>query len=168
MKFLSIFALAAGLTAVAADAGISGNAGLEYCKGDGKDSKLQLDEVNIEPANAIRGQSVRITAKGTSKKELHTGAEVVLKFKKGIIKKTFKKPICEGEGAIQCPSKNIDTSFSQFIPEKAPAGDWKVEIKVKDGKDELACFKTKIHVDKDPEKEKKGDKEDKEDKENDQ
>lgn len=44
MKFLSLVALA---TTISAAAEIKGNAGVSYC--DGKESRLTINEINVEP-----------------------------------------------------------------------------------------------------------------------
>ncbi|KAF2171279.1 hypothetical protein M409DRAFT_18395 [Zasmidium cellare ATCC 36951] len=147
MKFLSLIALAASITAVASSA-ISGNARIEHCKDYGNDDALQLSEVNIEPSPAIRGQPIRLTAKGLSNTIINPGATMEIKVHKGVFKKTYTQQLCGGENGLDCPTNHVDFSFEEVIPKRTPHGDWKVDVKVRDGKTELACLKGKLRIEK--------------------
>lgn len=93
----------------------------------------------------LRGEAVKVTATGKSRQKLENGAEIQLKFKKGIFRKTYKQKVCEGS-KMKCPSKDFDVEFEEHVGHSVPDGSYDVEVKVtNDGKD-LACLKGKVDI----------------------
>lgn len=163
MKFFSILTWATCLTAVTSKQ-VTGNSGVSYCKGDGSNYKLQLSDVDITPNPPVkyilpspfpqsiqlttsphRGQSITITAQGHSRAPLRKGVYMEMKFKKSIISKKLRQPLCEGPKG--CADRDMTIEFEKEVPKKAPGGEYGVEVRIKrDNGEELTCVKGKVKL----------------------
>ncbi|KAF2167410.1 hypothetical protein M409DRAFT_22220 [Zasmidium cellare ATCC 36951] len=145
MKFAALL-LAAAATLTTATY-IDGLGGFEYCKDD-NNYRITLDTVNLCPTTLTRGEPFSLHVNGTSATSLSSSTTLEMKFKKGIHKKSLDPaPVCDSK-KMSCPTQEVDVRADAVVPEKIHHGEWKFTVKIRDGKKELACFKTKVRVEK--------------------
>lgn len=130
------------------DLSVPGNNPLNFCA-DPTDYILEIDHVDLSPNPPVPGQTLNISAVGTFREEVGSGAKVFLQVKYGLITLINQEAdLCEQVGIVDltCPLKEeVTLSKSLEIPKQVPKGTYSVMADVRKlGGSPVTCMMSEI------------------------